>query len=439
MSIKKKHNLQIILIFSSLITLFCLRFWLASVNKVINDDEATGLHSAYQMSYLNLLKYGVGGASTSPLFYLIDKFIYDIIGHDLHKNWNLRFITRAVHAFYWAFACSFLFVWCTKRLQQLTNASSFFAIIISAGFSFFLHSNSFMDIYAIETRGYSLWVSLTLIQTLLWLDLIQEPENKKYWIAFAITNFLNCFNSYSALAQMFLNLLFLMINLKIFHEKKSIFDFLKIATFAAIPSVFISFYYYFQSTKMGYPSEYFTLKSYIDSILEIISKTFHHHRSSALIFSFPLLGIIYFYIYKMNRKSIWIPIHCIGSILLTVLFYKASEFRGGIWAPRYVIFLIPSFAIFYFFGLASLSKIISDAISKFTNYKTSPLLLILIWAIIEISLRSSSYIRIAYADLDYAKKHKLYGATNNSECPKDIRAFGDVGSSLEKLNNVCRY
>lgn len=438
-------GLSLVFLVVFLVLLFGARYWLASTNKPLNDDETTGLFSVFFSSYWTLLKDGVWGASTSPLFYLFDKILYDILGPDLQRRWDLRFVFRFLHATYWALASTYVFNWVFYRVQKWFQTNFFTALALGLGFAFFYHSNSFLHIYAIEARGYSIWVSLSTIHFLAGIDLMEDDSASRNWWVFGVSSVLMCLATYTAYSQVVLvSLILICSRFSIIKELKlplqsNVLSLLSKTSCVLFVSGAVSVYYLSKAVNMPYDvTVYFTLERYFDSITEVLAKCFHHSSAVGLFFSIPFLFLFLGWNYRKNPKFNWLLLHCLGMIALTVVYFFGSKWKGGLWAPRYVINLIPTFSALYFFGLFAISIYFSKLVGRYFSRPVSPLFLLVIWSLLEIFTRSISYQKMIVADLPRWKERKSFGNTNNSLCPPFLGPSNHMAVEVEKMNDRCR-
>jgi hypothetical protein len=422
-----------------------LRYWLAATNKPFNDDETTGLYSAYFSTYYNILVVSIGGASTSPLFYLIDRWIFDLLGNDLHRHWDLRFITRFVHSSYWALASVYLFAWVTTRFQRWFGLPFWQALGIGLGLAFFYHANSFLHIYAIEARGYSIWVSFSTIQLLLTMDLFRDDSDNKSWWQFGIVSLLMCLATYTGYAQVGILLGLLLASrwvpissLRIPSQSSAqalIWKSLVILISAGI----VSFFYLTKAPMMPYDVQfYFTMERYFDAIFEVLAKCFHHSSDKGLIFTLPFLFLGTGWYFRRRPEIFWLLIKCLAMLALTVVYFYGSKMKGGLWASRYVISLVPAFSFLYFAGLLMVSFAFANFVRKKFGKSLSPFLLLLVWSLLEITTRSISYQKMFRADWPRLKERNVYGLTTNPNCPPTLESPDWLAVAVEKVNDTCR-
>lgn len=444
-SVKWRQRTFVFFVCLGLFVFLGLRYWLAATNKPFNDDETTGLYSAYFSTYYNILVVSIGGASTSPLFYLIDRWIFDLIGNDLHRTWDLRFITRFVHSSYWALACVYLFSWVTSRLQKWFLLPYWQSLAIGLGLAFFYHSNSFMHIYAIEARGYSIWVSFSTVQLLLTMDLFKDDSDKSAWWQFGIVSFLMCLATYTGYAQVGILLVLLLVSrvspiafLKM-NTQSSITALLWKSAVILIPSGIVSFFYLTKAPMMPYDVQfYFTLERYFDAIFEVLAKCFHHSSAKGLFFTLPFLFLGTGWYFRRRPEIFWLLAKCIAMLALTIVFFYGSKMKGGLWASRYVISLIPAFSFLYFAGLLMVSFAFSSFIRMKFQKSISPFLLLLIWSVVEVGTRSNSYQKMFRADWPRMKERNVYGLTTNPHCPQTLESPDWLAVAVEKVNDTCR-
>lgn len=440
-----KKNLPTILLGVGLFLFLGARYWLAATNKPFNDDETVGLFSAYFSTYYDMFVVSIGGASTSPLFYFVDRLILELLGHDLHRYWDLRFITRFVHSTYWALASTYVFIWVTSRFQEWFKISLFSSTIIGLGLAFFYHANSFLHIYAIEARGYSIWVSLSSIQLLLAIDLLKDDEKINSWIKFGAVSFLACMATYTAYAQVAL-LLFIILASKFIPisalsiPRQSAWPkLLGLAGCILLLSGICSFFYLSKAPMMTYDVKfYFTPERYFDAVFEVLAKTFHHSSDKGLIFTIPFLFFGVGWYFRKKPEFNWLILKCLGMLVLTVFYFYGSKMKGGLWASRYVISLIPAFSLLYFIGLLAISFAFASTINRRLQMRISPFALLIAWSLIEIVSRTNSYQKMLRADWPRLQSRNVYQKTTNPQCPQLLTSPDWRAETVEKLNDTCR-
>ncbi len=426
----------------ALFLLFAFRYYLAATGKAFWDDETVGLGYTQRKTYGNLFWFGSNEASPSPFFYILNKILYDLYGGQPQYWWDLRVYNRILPATYWAIAGTAVFVWCYKRALEYWRVPVWQALILGAGVAAFFHSCSFMNIYAIEDRAYSLWVSLATLQLLVWFDLLLNPSSRKAWWRFGGFSALMVFTTFASLGQVGLTALAL-VGLKWQNEKLfrgiSLREMVKRAVIVVGVSSAIGFFYLRVSQQMYYSPDWFTAKRYFESVLEVMAKSYHHHGAGLLALTLPLLFVVLPFVQRQNRILLAIVAHNLGLLVLTVILFKGSQAKGGLWASRYVIYLIPAFTAHYVLGLALFARWLQAQLAKRISWK--PLrgtwLLFTFWAFTQIISLLPKYVSNIRHDIPKLKERHVYEFTPSGNC-RDLRETDFGGMAFEEINANCR-
>lgn len=420
-----------------LFCLFALRYYLAATGKAFWDDETVGLGYTQRKSYGSLFWYGSNEASPSPLFYILNKLLYDLYGGQPQFWWDLRVYNRILPATYWALACTAVFVWGYRRALGVLRLPVWEALVVGAGVAIFLHSCSFMNIYAIEDRAYSLWVSLSTVQLLVWFDLLRDPAGRRAWWRFGVLSALMVFTTFASLGQVGLTALALVV-LRWVGEPRacsvSLRWMVQRAGMVVLVSAAIGFFYLRVSQQMHYSPDWFTVERYFESILEVMAKSYHHHGAGLLAVTLPLLFVVYSWFVRRDRGLLVLAVYNVALIVLTVVLFKGAQAKGGLWASRYVIFLIPSFTAHYVVALALFARWLQARLSKLVRL---PWALFTLWAFVQIVSLLPKYLGNIRSDWPQIQARKVHEYTSSERCRNLTEAdFG--GQAVEEVNDACR-
>jgi hypothetical protein len=405
------------------------RLGLDSLTKELWADETAGSENYYLKDYQRLLWTGVSEASPSPLYYIVSRFWLSLWDFRAHEYWNLRLFQRAPSIVFWALSTVTIFLWAVGIFKRLYGRRSWCILLISLGVALFAQSNPFASQYAIEDRAYSLWLFLTLVQGLLIFDASLFGRTKSITALYGIISILLVFVTFSSFAITLIQL-FLFWWLK--ERSFRFFYFSVILTFVCL---LIVAWYFRSIPPMDYGNEWFTWKNYRGSVVTAFGKTFHHESNYSLLLSFPTLCLLVGYSAIRNLASRLLLAQVILLILLSIVLFKASEWKGGLWAPRYVIYLIPSALLFYFHGLWTMGSLLNTRIFKYKEHQLSKSIF-LVWSIFQIVQFGNPVSLINSLKGISASPQWVYGKTRNIECPLKISDFSP--RAVEQINTICR-
>lgn len=151
--------------------------YFASIKPLENDEIHTQIHSVEAPSYQGILSGLLKGESNnSPLFYLIQKKITEIVHYQAPLSWHRgerssthkysMVLLRMSSIFCVSLAVTLTFYYFVRHYSLMAGVYSFF---VSA-------SLSYMWLYLAEARPYGLWILLTVIQLILFLDILDEQK-----------------------------------------------------------------------------------------------------------------------------------------------------------------------------------------------------------------------------------------------------------------------
>ncbi len=416
---------------------FWVHLLLAAQGKPFWTDEADGWAAVQRMALVDLFVSGApqGQASRSPLAYIMDRAIL-ILSNDVPlSSWDLRLFARIPPSFCWAFANTFLFFFLLRKISLLlkgSNAALIFLVALTG--TFFVFTNSFSIIYAIEARSYSLWTAITLLQTCFLWNLVTEKPSKLNYFAFAVSNYLLVFATYASSLQVGLACGILLLN--DYWKRNRLLPLGETQVWVSITligSACITFYYYTKIAQMNFAP--FPFPDYLMSINEVILKSFRHHGSQPAWLSYPLLffAIPYFW-WKKNKSIALLCLNAHASILLTYLHYRASLAAGGIYASRYAAFLTPSLSLLYGIGIFTLLLIFSNYVKNKWN-KEVMAYLIAAYCIFNLVPWIQKQSRGLPADIERFQKRN---SVMENKDPKCLELLNPDPLLLEKQNDYCR-
>lgn len=411
-----------------LFLLFACRYYLAAMGKGFWNDESLGLGFSHGQSFRLLLYYGSDEASPAPLFYLLDKIWYSLWGSQPQYWWDLRLFHRILPATYWALACTYVFSWSYKKARDFFALPPWQALAIALGVAGFLHSCSFMNIYAIEARAYSLWLSLSVVQFLAWIDLLQNSDSRSAWWRYGAFSALLAFTTFASMGQVGMG-----VALLVFWRRAN----LRRAGLVLLVATAICLFYFRSAPPMHYSPDWFTAKRYFDSIFEVIAKSFHHHGASLLALSLPLLFVALPLWKRRNKFVLLLSAYNLGLLAFTIILFKGSEAKGGIWISRYVIYLIPSFTAQYLLALGYLAEAMQGW--AWLRGRIGAHQVFALWAILQAVGVVANYGEAIVRDLPRLHERRAYGYTPSENC-RDLIPNDDFmyAVDFEQLNDVCR-
>jgi len=245
-----------------------------------NDEIFTQVSSVSHQSYAQHWLGKIGEGNNTPLFYSIQKLFFQLIQYQTPDLWNEqnlydRLVLRINPIFFMAASIACIFFYFSKTYSLWIGVYSLFISI----------SSFVVWDYWVEARPYTLWIFLTTVHTLHFLNLFrQEVISRKAWIGLTIIHFLLCFSTIFSVAQITIVSALLWL-LKERNWKKYILT-------AIIPT-FITLYYFMLAPKYNF---WFDLTPD-----QLIRDCFSRDRFYILfIFTFFLAA---YYLGKKNRNS----------------------------------------------------------------------------------------------------------------------------------------
>lgn len=415
--------------------LFWIGLLFASQGKPFWMDESDGWFQTQSLSIPRMLiEGGTSGASRSPLPYIIDRALLSAWNDQPLVWWDLRMFFRIPPTFFWALSNTFLFFFLRRKLTRLLGNQSFTIFIVSLTGTFFVFTNSFSAYYAIEARAYSLWTSLTLIQTCFLWNLMTEKQNRANFAGFLLANYLLVFATYASSLQVGLTCGLLLLNDRIIHQKWRFFaEPQRWILATGLGSAAITLFYYVKVPMMGYPP--FPFHSYLHEVLEVILKSFRHHGTQQAWVSFPLLfGVIPYFWWKRNKSLALLCLNAHLGILLTYVHYRASLANGGLYASRYAAYLVPSLSLLYALGIFTLLMQISKWVKR-KWHKEVLIPLIVIYCLANVIPWVKTYTKGIPADISRFKARNSHWENSDPKCREPLEHDPEP---LENQNNYCR-
>lgn len=427
-----------------LFTHFALRFWLNALGKPFWVDETMSLSNLQNTPFSSLLLNGQRGeASRSPLVYIVDFILAWFWDLYPQRVWDLRLFFRISHAAYWSLASAAIFVWVWKRLPLLLpNVGPWQRWLIAVGAAYFYYINSFMNIYAIESRAYSLWVSLSTIHLLLTIDAIFFQPRRILSPLYLLVIFLMGLTTYATFAQIALGLAVWHLARWEEHGWKNFracFADLKISVWPLLAGAVPTFWYFAQYALGQFGRPPFSL--YLTSVREVLLKSFHHHGVQPLWITGPLFCFLIPWLNRRRPKSLALYAFLFGNVLVSLALFLISRAKGGIYAPRYATYLIPTFTFFYLSGLAWIFSQIAPHVARLSARaprlpRLDTAALLTIFFTLEIVNRVPQLSREILAGLDMFRARQAYGVIVEEEkCP---HGFPVPSEEFEALNERCR-
>ena len=423
-----------------LFVLFCLRYWLNAQGKTLWMDETDGLHTAVGIPWSMLFVDGApaGQANKSPLAYMLDKAWMALWGYQPQYYWNLRVFFRLIPAAFWSIAGVSVFVFLSGWLKRhFPLARPWTIAVLAGGVAFFYYDNSFMHIYAIESRSYSLWVTLSTIHFLLLWQRLENGFTRRTAVAFTVVCFILAFSTYASLFQIYAGLAAVL--LRDLLEKRRLDGFrayrhdllgLGIATVVGL-------WYFAHMTPIRFPSPPFSL--YIESVREVMLKAFHHHGAQPALLTFPLAFLLVPYLLRKRPECIALYAFTLMNVALTAVMFAVSYWKGGIYHSRYAVFLLPTLTWTYLAMIACLvSRVLPLLRAHFPAAARLPSIqtVFVILAVVQVAGSLKSITRDIYTNAVIRDPISIYGRTPNPEtCPAVLPHDPE---DVERLNDLCR-
>jgi hypothetical protein len=217
--------------------------------------------------------------------------------------------------------------------------------------------------------------------------------------------------------------------------------------------LFITLWYMRYAGNYTYPPSPFSL--YFESVLEVILKCFHHHGVQPAYITFPIfLLMIPILRWKETRVQAGVLFTWL-SLALSLALFIASMLKGGIYASRYAIFLIPSLTWIYFLGMSTLLSFLFKGLARIPKLASLrahiekgliPALALI--ALIEVSGGFKKFIGEINQGLRLAESRNAYGKAKDLELCKQPLVYLEEYSryetperlvkEFEELNSKCR-
>ena len=233
-----KSKLWMVYILSGLLFLTCFKFGLllAEHKPLWNDEIYTQIGNVANKSYIDMLLGNIEEGNNSPLFYILQKGLTELVRYQTPDLWNNqnnydRLLLRLNPIFFISLSITGIFFY-FFRFHSLWMG--IYALFITAS-SFMLWT------YWAEARPYGLWFALTTFQSLIFLQLSLKVKNEKnLMMMLMIVHFLLSLTVVFSLAQIAI-VSFLLWVLGQRHWKTYL-------TLTIIPSL-IALFYYFNAPK----------------------------------------------------------------------------------------------------------------------------------------------------------------------------------------------
>ena len=441
----KQYKAQLIsgLAFTFLLIFFIVRLSFASLFKPFWPDETHGFCLAVAHTVTNLFLHGAGEASPSPLYYLLERAAYAAFHYAPQEYFDIRLFNRIPQILHWSFASCGVGLYACYVLRKEQISSFGIALATGIAVSLFFHSNSFGAYYAIEDRAYSLWVSLSTIHYLFFLENIKRPLKRGAWIFYTIVSILMILTAYVSAAQICIaiGVSYLVWSPWSARAKSELPRNLLLLFVCGV----LAAHYYFNVIQMtSYSPDWFTTKNYFDSLFDVTLKTIHIHHRLGFFILFPFIFLLIPYLCRKNNQYIAIWLSTIFLYLLTFFFYKGSQMKGGIWAPRYVIFLIPSLFAFYCANITAVFFYGEVFLKRFFRSRYIFVGLLALWSTAEIFSRIPSYWSSIKHDYVTFQQRNAISKSIHLECaesivgPRFMFCEDSDPKKLEFLNEYCR-
>lgn len=420
----------------TLFVFFAFRLYLAGQGKAFWMDESDGLYYTRNTGFLDLLLNGspTGQASKSPLPYLIDKLWISAWGDIPQRYWDLRLFFRVPQVSFWAAANVFLFFHLRRTFNELMGGRGWQPWLFAMGVTLFTYSNSFASYYAIESRAYSLWGSLSLAHLLLLWDVLRKPEDGKSWGWFCAVSFLLVAATYTSAFQIALATMVVYANDAL--AKKSWFPSSRLLRRTAalfLITAPITFYYYSKIPFMDFGKP--TWEIFGKGLLEVVLKAFHHHSYHPVLVTGPLILLgLPFYWWKRDRVLALMTIHTAALLLLSLLIFLISRAKGGIFASRYIIYAVAGLSFSYFLGIYTLTGFLARLVPAKWRAR-APLAILTLLAIAQVTARPWAFYKDLGKDLQKFRDRNGYMVNEDPACNGDLAHDPEP---LEKLNDLCR-
>ncbi len=174
------------------ILLLGLGLWIASQRTLWNDEYYSLFSSTLHISYKSMVMGDIGEGNNFPLFYILQKAQCDLFSYHPPQEWVEghwggvhvfdQFFLRIQSVVLMSMGLSTLFYYFCRRNSWLVGAYALAVAVTSTLFWF----------HWTEARPYAVWISLSLFQILLLLNILENPggQNKKSWIYLFLVHWL---------------------------------------------------------------------------------------------------------------------------------------------------------------------------------------------------------------------------------------------------------
>jgi len=413
---------------------FAVHLWFASQGKPFWLDETDGIFWNLKLNLWQLIRDGApkGQGSKSPLLYVFDRLWVYAWNDQPLKYWDLRLFFRVIPVAAWSGANVFLFAHLWRYFFKEKGFRYWTACLFAFAIAQFTYTNNFGSYYAIESRGYSLWVGFSLLHFLAFWQIVRTKNEG--WVLYYLASLGLVLTTYASLPQIFLSGGLLLLDEWRKDKRVSIFSLRQKKVAAALGiSLLVGLYYFSKLEPMHFPKA--PLSLYGSSVLEVLLKAFHHHSYHAAVVSFPFLFIAVPLYWR--KRSADLSICCLHALLLvgnSYVLYLSSLRSGGIFASRYVIYALPSLTFLYVLGMVTIVKVIAGWLEERSK---GPLLLptFVALALLEAVSRPYGIYNGIAKDISRFVARNSFVLHDTPACAKEIAYYP---SDFEHVNNECR-
>ncbi len=405
------------------------RLFLAAPYRPFWGDEAVGITGTVWNSFATLIQRGPSGeVSPSPLHYLLEKSWLAAWNVAPQLHWDLRVFFRTLPVLYWTLAAIVVLYSAYYFLRQRgSEIPPWAAICIASGISIFFHANDFGAYYALEDRSYSLWIFLSTLHFALFMYSFVQASSPARWAAYLVVSFLLVATTYVSLAQVILALL-----LQVLHQglnRKNIPWLVGIAA----SSTFVGLHF---SSGIGhYAYGDLSYGLYRESLFTVTGKTFHNHGAESTYFVLPLCYLLTVWVYRRDKLVRPASLFAWGMLAYSFLLFLVCQWRGNLFAPRYLSYLVPSAFALYVAMLWMVCRFVASRIPP-RFFRARAWHLFLLWALTTGVAKIPQYGKDLTKDIPRAREQRIYGVYDPA-CDHKFPGGGEV-PPLEALNRKCR-
>ncbi len=174
------------------ILLLGMGLWIASQRPLWVDEYYSLLSSTLRTSYKSILMGHFNEGNNFPLFYILQRVQCDLFSYHppqewVDGNWGGghvfdQLFVRIQPVVFMSAALSALFYYFGRRNSWLLGA---YALAVAM-------TSTLFWVHWTEARPYAAWISLSLFQILLLLNILENPssQNKKSWICLSLVHWL---------------------------------------------------------------------------------------------------------------------------------------------------------------------------------------------------------------------------------------------------------